>query len=360
MVAFYNIKSVLSTKIKHKFFFFSRQNASKVIKKYLFAYSRIVKNRRKIMKKDKTVALIKQINGGFSTVEIRGVARLFEKFGKAVLSLSLVNLEGLKNGNYHLVFGKNEFLLENLDGGEFLLNEVGGNDLYLVATGEERVLVAHGSFSSNIKSKEEILQDAEKLFKKDNGEVEKEDIFQAQEYDDEAVATVNYYEFDQDKGIENYDGEGTENCQSAKGDEPFKRGEDLEEKKNVNGKTDAYENGYSNEKQAENRPIGSYYSKIKEEIDKIFKDYPEEKGLAYMVSESRWAKVGKGEKSYVVGLIFENSEPRYVCYGLAGSYYQKPTAIKGYCSFIPISPFDLKGEGYWVMYQDAFDGKRVE
>lgn len=312
------------------------------------------------MKKDKTVALIKQINSGFSTVEIRGVARLFEKFGKTILSLSLVNLEGLKNGNYHLILGENEFLLENLDGGEFVLNEVEGNDLYLVAMGEKTILVAHGSFSSNIKSKEEILEDAEKLFKKDNGEVEKEDIFQAQEYDDEAVATVNYYEFDQDKGIGSYDREGNENRQSFKGDEPIKRGEDLEKKESDDGETDAYENGYSNEKQAENRPIGSYYSKIKEEIDKIFKDYPEEKGLAYMVSESRWAKVGKGEKSYVVGLIYENAEPRYVCYGLAGNYYQKPTAIKGYCSFIPISPFNLKGEGYWVMYQDAFDGKGVE
>ncbi len=312
------------------------------------------------MKKDKAVALIKQITNGFSTVEVRGVARLFEKFGKVVLSVSLVNLEPLKKGNYRIVFGENDFLLENLDGGEFVLNGGEANDLYLVAMGEDVIFVAHGSFSSNIKSKEEILRDAEKLFKKDNGEVEKEDIFQAQEYDDEAVATVNYYEFDQKKGVENDDGEGIKNGETFKGDEPFKRGENLEEKESFDGKNGAYENGYSNEEQAKNQPIGSYYAKIKEEIDKIFKDYPEEKGLSQMVSESRWAKVGKGEKSYVVGIIFENAEPRYVCYGLAGNYYQKPTSIKGYCSFIPTSPFDLKGEGYWVMYQDAFNGKRVE
>ena len=79
-----------------------------------------------------------------------------------------------------------------------------------------------------------------------------------------------------------------------------------------------------------------------------------------MVSESRWVKVTQNGKSFVVGVIDEKNYPKYICYGLPGAYGQKPKEIKGYASFIPKSPFALKGDGYWVMYQDAVSGKSIE
>ena len=76
-----------------------------------------------------------------------------------------------------------------------------------------------------------------------------------------------------------------------------------------------------------------------------------------MVKNSRWVRVGSDENSYVVGIILVENSPRYICYGLNGKYNLKPSEIKTYCSFVPKSPFNLKGEGYWVMFQNAISGE---
>ena len=79
-----------------------------------------------------------------------------------------------------------------------------------------------------------------------------------------------------------------------------------------------------------------------------------------MVAESRWVRVSyDGEKHYVVGIIYDGKIPEYICYGAPGRYGEKPREFKGYCSFIPSSPFDLKRDGYWVTYQSAASGKRI-
>ena len=102
------------------------------------------------------------------------------------------------------------------------------------------------------------------------------------------------------------------------------------------------------------------YQKIESDLKKIFEENPAEKNLCEMVSESRWGKVTEKGKSFVVGIIEERQAPKYICYGIPGIYGKKPKEIRGYASFIPTSPFSLKGEGYWVMYQDAQSGAGVE
>ena len=80
-----------------------------------------------------------------------------------------------------------------------------------------------------------------------------------------------------------------------------------------------------------------------------------------MVAESRWVEVDyESGKKYVVGVINESGKPRYVCYGVRGEYGKKPPEFKDYCSFVPSSPFALKGGGFWIMYQDAESGIRIK
>ena len=92
----------------------------------------------------------------------------------------------------------------------------------------------------------------------------------------------------------------------------------------------------------------------------MFKDYPKEENLCKMVNSSKWVKIGDGAKYYAVGIIYKQSEPKYICYGLPGTFNSKPTGAESFSSFIPISPFKLRGEGYWVTFQNSNDGKCVK
>ena len=66
-------------------------------------------------------------------------------------------------------------------------------------------------------------------------------------------------------------------------------------------------------------------------------------------------------KYYTVGLIRLDGLPRYICYGVPGKYsLHPPNELAGYCSFLPLSLFDLKGDGYWMLYQDADTGDAVK
>ena len=66
-------------------------------------------------------------------------------------------------------------------------------------------------------------------------------------------------------------------------------------------------------------------------------------------------------KYYTVGVICDEKKPKYICYGVpAESRGEPPDALKGYCSFLPLSVFDLSGKGYWMMFQDAETGECVK
>jgi hypothetical protein len=104
----------------------------------------------------------------------------------------------------------------------------------------------------------------------------------------------------------------------------------------------------------------NFFIKIENKITDLFKNYPVEENLCQIVEFSKWVKIsGEDGKHYVVGIINKNDSPAYICYGLPGDYFTPPENLKGYSSFIPLSIFDLKGKGYWVMYQNAITGKVI-
>ena len=200
------------------------------------------------------------------------------------------------------------------------------------------------------------MTDAKKFFKIQDTPSKELPVFQAQDYDDEAIATENYYGFDE----QSVGGVGVDKGKIYGNDCDF--GErpcgDKAEEEGARANPWQDENAQGNE--CKRGDCGEYYFKIKSRLNDLFRDFPPQKQLAAMVKESRWAKVESGGKHYVVGVIFSRCEPKYICYGLPGNYGQEPQALCGYSSFIPLSPFDQKGNGYWVMFQYADSGKRVE
>ena len=183
-------------------------------------------------------------------------------------------------------------------------------------------------------------------------------------YDDEVVATENYFGEDQDfneklKIIEELAGKDVrienglfnffdkEKTQKNEGDSCLNQDEI------------SYENGGKPKEFGEQNP---YYLTKKKELDLIFEKFPKEEILSKNFSGDKWVKITYAlDKYYVVGLIYQDGKEKYICYGVPSNYSETPPKeLKGLCSFVPLSVFDLKGKGYWIMFQDAITGKHVD
>ena len=178
-------------------------------------------------------------------------------------------------------------------------------------------------------------------------------------YNDEAVATENYYDVEDEiqqklssiKDIADEYGR----VKNGGGDSfcPQKEQESQKDLDFNQNETDDFGNENTN---------ATYYDTVKAELDGIFDKYPEETDIEKIIGGSRFAKVYYAEdKYYVVGLIKENDKAKYICYGVPSIYRDTPPKeLAGYCSFIPLSIFNLKGDGYFMMFQDAISGRCVK
>ncbi len=102
-----------------------------------------------------------------------------------------------------------------------------------------------------------------------------------------------------------------------------------------------------------------YYAAVKEEIASLFEKFPIDESLDKIFPEADFIKINySADKYYLVGVIKERGKEKYVCYGIPAVYSQTPPKeLYGYCRFIPVSVFDLKGDGFWMMFQDAITGE---
>ena len=182
-----------------------------------------------------------------------------------------------------------------------------------------------------------------------------------QRYNDEAVATENYFELDQkidDKLLKikekSYDWLRLEN------ELPFNRSKEETPKSKADGC------GAENETDANFRKESSkqefYFNTIRKDLTELLLKYPEEEQLAKTFPDGKFVRVNYSPKKYyVVGLIKENGKEKYVCYGVPAVYSpEPPKELKGFCQFIPLSIFNLTGDGYWMMFQDAASGECIK
>ena len=170
-------------------------------------------------------------------------------------------------------------------------------------------------------------------------------------YDDEAVATENYYEAEA--------GENENDGIQFKNELPYFGGKKEEGKESADAYRAQNEEDFGDgEEYSESRP---YYLTVKEELNEIFSKFPEETSLKKLFPDSEFSRVNySADKFYVVGLIKESGEEKYICYGVPGAYSENaPEELAPYCSFIPVSIFDLSGDGYWMMFQSATTGECI-
>lgn len=181
------------------------------------------------------------------------------------------------------------------------------------------------------------------------------------EYDDEAVATENFYELDEEIKLKTELLEKAENerlrnetvtCDSRKQETPSQNENDFEI---FGNETDSF--------RCENHsPEHPFFASVKDEIVSLFDKFPEESSLKKTFPDGDFIRINySSEKFYVVGVIKERGKEKYVCYGVPATYSETPPKeLDGYCTFIPVSVFDMKGDGYWMMFQDAITGECIK
>ncbi len=108
----------------------------------------------------------------------------------------------------------------------------------------------------------------------------------------------------------------------------------------------------------------AFVEKLKPQIDKLFEKNPTEENLQKLIPHSKWAKIEYEDDGdfYVFGIMYdENSQPKYVCYGVPAVYEEEaPKELSGFPIWLPLDKQNEKGFGYWLTYQDAVTGEPIK
>ena len=170
------------------------------------------------------------------------------------------------------------------------------------------------------------------------------------DYNDEEVATENYFEEIEDECVQPTKTNENARTQSATKNQSTE--------KRTNAATDGDASGVlpSHEKSSD-----KYYLSVKREIDELFSKYPQDETLCDAFTHSVWVRV-KGTKTapqYLVGAVYECGKVKYVCYALlAEDKDNPPSEIKDVCTFVPTSPL-LNTQGFFVIFQSAATGECI-
>ena len=183
---------------------------------------------------------------------------------------------------------------------------------------------------------------------------------QAVKYDDEAVATENYYELDE--GIEEKLGaiRGFD-CERLRNENGLPTDSSKEKEKESAACNCCAQNEADEDSCEKYSDRNRFFLSVQKELCELFERFPQDERLKKYFPDSRFVKIHYSEKSYyIVGVIKEEGTEKYICYGVPSTYSpEPPKELKGYCSFIPLSIFDMTGEGFWMMFQDAVTGNCI-
>ena len=351
--------------------------------------------------------ILKELENGFNNGKpLSGIARLEREFGVIELNLSFINLAPISSGEYHLyIFGNNGKVytfplscrptsfhktLDALDG-----VEKGFASALVYIKDDIPLTIAFGKsesfdFSMNLAKKciaEKCLNDRRyskrKMEQSEPAEqppnpkkpqptspteplsspvLDPPSLDPPQEYNDEAVATENYFEIEEQlkSKLDLIKDRENESLSNADGN-PFNRCQ--EEKEEDTGGTSFLSNeedffASQGEPSSSTKP---FFITAEKELNSLFSKFPSYDNLKCYFPDSKWVKISYDtDRFYIVGLIKENKKEKYICYGVPEKYSKEPPKeLKGYCTFIPLSIFDMQGDGFWMMFQDAISGECV-
>ena len=329
----------------------------------------------------KKMCILRQLKQGFSCdgKSLSGLIKV-EQYGKNMaIEVSVINFAPLVSGEYYCVIadcnhrtevlplrGKSVFnILSDLNISQGFCAVICfiKNDISPIAYGVngdmeydwKKILNATlpPSFLQNPQKNEEKNEQEEPI-KNEKSHITSTPVGtskpQENAYNDEEVATLNYYSEN-----ENERGNLQENIQDASTQiQPQEKGEQNGNRtqKNENDQNLLHPFTTSSE---------GYYQSVKEEIDRLFASYPRDDTLCKAWNSSEWVRV-KGEENapqYLVGVVRFDGKARYICYALACKDKENPPKeIASVCTFVPLSPFQ-ENEGFFVIFQSAATGECI-
>ncbi len=337
----------------------------------------------------KKMCILRQAKQGFSGdgKALSGLIKI-EQYGKNLaVEVSIINFAPLSSGEYYCLLSDNKGNTEMLSlRGKSLFNILSDLDIRSGFCGvicyvkNEIIPIAYGingngsydwrsilnatlppvfpvsseenAFSDN-KNPVSFEKNLTELQEKDKNEPPMSALNEEKTlpYDDETVASENYYE--EKNNEQDLLSKSSENAQAQSANQNERTDEGLPVKENGDGKSLLHPFAQN--------PDG-YYLAVKEEIDKLFKTYPKDKTLNGAFSCSDWVRI-KGTKQdpeYLVGVLYEDGKAQYICYALkAENKNNPPKELKGVCAFVPHSVYE-DGRGFFVIFQSAASGECIK
>ena len=286
-----------------------------------------------------------------------------EQYGKNLaVEVSVINFAPLVSGEYYCLIADTHGKVETLAlRGKSLFNLLSDLDIsdgfcgIICFVKNEIVPIAYGiNGNGNYDWKNILGATLPPTLDKNTEETavtENEETPPKKDYDDETVATENYYK-EQDDGQslpEEISGDALAQSTTQKQDEE--------------ARTDAPKDADDTRVRHPFATDGDgYYRSIKSEIDELFSVYPKDDTLKGAFSCSEWIRV-KGEDNapeYLVGVIYDDGKAKYICYALkAEDKNCPPKEIKEACTFVPSSLFD-DSDGFFIIFQSATTGECIK
>lgn len=309
----------------------------------------------------KNVAVIKEIKDGFSADggPLSGLVKAEKYSDNLSVEISLINFAPLTEGRYVAAIsdGTHFEIIENCAFEGCSKVDITGGFACVICYVHSGVRLLASAVAGGMQSAALPLKSAI-----ESAEAAKSPPVETActEYEDEALAEDNYYEFQTpDAGGEpvcenpQKEADGVEFCQNE------------EDTGAVQESASEQQSEQQLEFQFEQQPEpiklagGGFFQTVREEVENILSTYPPCEELCAATDGARWVKISYGDdKFYVFGLIEAEGTPRYICYGVPSSNAGSPPAsMEGKSSFLPVKT--QHGLGFWVMYQDADTGASV-
>jgi hypothetical protein len=318
------------------------------------------------------MCILRQIKQGFSGdgKTLSGLVKA-EQYGKNLaVEVSIINFAPLIVGEYFCLLSDGKGKTETLAlRGKSLFNLLSDIDItngfcaVICYVKNEVVPIAYGINGNGAYDFKRILNATlppvfpknQPDFTAENAETEPAVIEEEQPktqdgYDDETVATENYYSEKENE---------QEQFSQVSSDEPTENG--MEEQGAKEG-LDATKN---DDTQKLLHPFATdtdgYYLSVKSEWDELIKNYPRDTTLNGAFSCSEWVRIKGDEQSpeYLVGIVYEDGKARYICYALAAKDKDAPPEeIKDVCTFVPCSIF-TETDGFFIIFQSAATGECI-
>ena len=321
----------------------------------------------------KKVIVLKQVEEGFCPQGkcASGIARIERENDNCDFYLSVINLNTLFSGEYFLfVFGQQDFCFSESLGPcpRSIVKQLYESDILF---GDFAVAIAYikdnlpttvcfgkseGCLVTLHHAKKII---AEKCLAKIKQDKKLAPVTQQPcppVYDDEAVATENYFETEmQLNGKLTTLKEIVDERLQTENELPYNQSQTQTQKDQICFDCN------QNEIHPCNETLPQYYLTVKSKLDNLFEKFPTVPQLEQLFPQSRWAKIHFSfDNHYVVGEVKEDGVVKYICYGVPSKTNgQPPPTLKDFCSFVPLCPFNPNQEGYWMAFQDACSGKSI-